>query len=339
MKKINLKFNFSAKTLGSFMKAVMAGIGKCYKSCVSGTKFILNKINWPKLILPIVIVFFLVAIAEMTFAIMIYGFRLDNKFTQTAAKIVPLPIAVVNYDFITYNDYLKERNYIHHFYDATKQEEVDFKQIDSQIIDQLVENKIIKFRAMRDGVKVDKKDIDAAISAIVEQNGGEEKVQKVLQELYGLSLKDFTKLVKIQLLRDKLNETSITKITASHILIQVDKEATQDKVDAAKVKIDGILAEIKGGLDFAEAAKKYSEDTGSAEQGGQLEPFSKGDMVDEFSNAAFNTKVGEISEPVRSEFGWHIIKVISRTGKIDQKFTDWMDGIKAKSLILKFYEI
>jgi foldase protein PrsA len=192
---------------------------------------------------------------------------------------------------------------------------------------------------MKDGIKVDKKDVDSTINAIVEQNGGKEKVEKVLQELYGLTLKEFTELVKIQLLRDKLNETSIVKIGARHILIRVDKEATPDVVAAAKTKIDGILTEIKGGLDFAEAAKKYSEDTGSAEQGGLLDPFSKGDMVDEFSDQAFKTKIGEISDPVRSEFGWHIIKVESKNGKIEDKFTDWMDSIKAKSFIIKLYEI
>jgi foldase protein PrsA len=303
------------------------------------TKFITNKINWKKLSLPLTIIFFVLAIVEIAFAVMVYGFKVDNKITQVTAKIIPLPIAVVDYEFITYSDYLNEKNYIHHFYDATKQEEVNFKQVDSEILDQLIENKIIKFRAMKDGIKVDKKDVDSTINAIVEQNGGKEKVEKVLQELYGLTLKEFTELVKIQLLRDKLNETSIVKIGARHILIRVDKEATPDVVAAAKTKIDGILTEIKGGLDFAEAAKKYSEDTGSAEQGGLLDPFSKGDMVDEFSDQAFKTKIGEISDPVRSEFGWHIIKVESKNGKIEDKFTDWMDSIKAKSFIIKLYEI
>lgn len=336
-KKVKIKFNIKAVT--AFFGLLWAKVVALCKFCASKSKFITSKIKWQKLALPAVVVFVLLAITEIVFAVMIYGFRIDNKATQMAAKIIPFPIAVVNWDFITYDDYINERNYIHHFYSATKQEEVDFKEIDSQIIDQLVENKIIKFRALRDGIKVEKKDIDSTINAIVEQNGGKEKVEKVLQELYGLTLKDFTKLVKTQLLRDKLNEKSIAKIEAKHILIRVDKDATQDKVDAAKVKIDGILTEIKGGLDFAEAAKKYSEDIGSAEQGGKLEPFAKGDMVDEFSDEAFKTKVGEISVPVRSEFGWHIIKVESKTGKIEEKFTDWMDGIKAKSLIIKFYEI
>ncbi len=337
--KNKLKVNFDIKSIISFFKSLSVKTKNCFKSCSSKSKFITSKINWRKLSLPIVIIFIAIAIVEAVFAVMVYGFKIDNKATQIAAKIIPLPIAVVNYDFITYNDYLNERNYIHHFYDATKQEEVNFKEIDSQIIDQLIENKIIKFRAMNDGIKVDKKDVDSTINAIVEQNGGKEKVEKVLQELYGLTLKEFTKLVKIQLLRDKLNETSIAKIQAKHILIRVDKDANQETVDAAKTKIEGILTEIKAGLDFAEAAKKYSEDTGSAEQGGTLEPFAKGDMVDEFSEEAFKTKVGEISSSVRSEFGWHIIKVESKTGSIEEKFTDWMEGIKAKSLILKFYEL
>jgi foldase protein PrsA len=339
MEKSKFKINLDIKSLRRFCGSMVTCVINCFKSCLAKTKFITNKINWKKLSLPLTIIFFVLAIVEIAFAVMVYGFKVDNKITQVTAKIIPLPIAVVDYEFITYSDYLNEKNYIHHFYDATKQEEVNFKQVDSEILDQLIENKIIKFRAMKDGIKVDKKDVDSTINAIVEQNGGKEKVEKVLQELYGLTLKEFTELVKIQLLRDKLNETSIVKIGARHILIRVDKEATPDVVAAAKTKIDGILTEIKGGLDFAEAAKKYSEDTGSAEQGGLLDPFSKGDMVDEFSDQAFKTKIGEISDPVRSEFGWHIIKVESKNGKIEDKFTDWMDSIKAKSFIIKLYEI
>jgi parvulin-like peptidyl-prolyl isomerase len=83
------------------------------------------------------------------------------------------------------------------------------------------------------------------------------------------------------------SEKLIAKVTAQHILVTVDAAATDEQVAAAKAKAEGYLTEINAGLDFAEAAKKYSEDTGSATTGGYLDPFSNGDMVKEFSDAAY----------------------------------------------------
>ena len=270
---------------------------------------------------------------------MIYGLKSENKATKIAAKILPFPIAVVNQDFVTYTEYQKEKDYIHHFYASTEQGDIDYKNIDSQILNQLIENKIILFKALRYRVSVSGSDIDAAIDNITVQNGGQDKVVKVLSDLYGLSLNDFRALVKMQMIRDKVNQKVIVHITARHILIQVVKDAPADKVEAARVKAQGILDQVKGGLDFADAAKKYSEDSASAGDGGLLQPFARGDMVPQFSDASFNTKAGAVSDLVRSDYGWHIIKVESRTGSVDQGFTDWLDSIQKKSLVLNFFKI
>ena len=96
---------------------------------------------------------------------------------------------------------------------------------------------------------------------------------------------------------------------ARHILIQVASDAPADKVAAAKKKAEDLLARIRKGASFAELAKKYSQDPGSAKAGGDLGFFGRGVMDKAFEKAAFALKVGEVSEPVRSTFGFHIIKL------------------------------
>jgi len=335
--KINFKnaIVFGAKALTS-LKKFFVKTGQLF-----ATVFVLITNNRHKKLISTIIFSFLifVAFAHVVFGVLIYGFKLDNKATKLAAAIMPYPAAIVNYDFVTYKDLLHEEKYIHKFYQSTQQDNVDFTEIDQQVYDQLIENKLVASLALVNKVSVSKKDVDQAVNGVIEQNGGTDKVEKVLSDLYGLTLNEFRELVRIQLLRDKLNEKVIAKVTVQHILIRVDKDAPADKVNEAKAKIDGIRTEITNGLDFGEAAKKYSEDIGSASDGGILEPFAKGEMVDEFSNAAFETKTGEISQPIRTEFGWHIIKVQSRQGKIEMKFTDWIGSIKKKSLIVKLYAI
>jgi len=97
------------------------------------------------------------------------------------------------------------------------------------------------------------------------------------------------------------------QVRASHILLK-----TQGKDDAAvKKQAEDLLAKIKAGADFAELAKKSSEDEGSAKKGGDLDYFPRGQMVAEFDQAAFSMKPGELSDaPVKTQFGYHIIKVV-----------------------------
>jgi parvulin-like peptidyl-prolyl isomerase len=107
----------------------------------------------------------------------------------------------------------------------------------------------------------------------------------------------------------------VTQIRASHILVKTEEEAKQ------------IEEKLKKGEDFAQLAKKYSIDTATAKNGGDLGYFSKGQMVPEFESAAMSLKPGQISEPVKTKFGYQIIKVT------DKKMGQPVDFDKVKNLI------
>ena len=99
------------------------------------------------------------------------------------------------------------------------------------------------------------------------------------------------------------------EVKARHILIKVDEDAPEEQVAQAKKKIEEIKKQLDSGADFAELAKKYSEDTSNAENGGDLGWFGKGVMVKEFEDAAFALDIGKVSAPVRTRYGFHLIKV------------------------------
>lgn len=105
------------------------------------------------------------------------------------------------------------------------------------------------------------------------------------------------------------------EIEASHILVE-DLETAQE-----------LLAKINQGEDFAELAKEYSIDPGSGAMGGSLGSFERGRMVPEFEKAAFSLEIGEISEPVQSDFGYHIIKVTDRT-PFEESFEDVKEDLE-----------
>jgi len=108
------------------------------------------------------------------------------------------------------------------------------------------------------------------------------------------------------------------QIRASHILLK-----TEGKDDATvKAKIDDILKQAKAGADFGELAKKYSEDDSNAKNGGDLDYFGRGKMVPEFDAVAFTLQPGQISDVVKTQFGYHIIKLTDKKTGTTRPFAE-----------------
>ena len=127
----------------------------------------------------------------------------------------------------------------------------------------------------------------------------------------------------------------------SHILIKVDKDKPAAEREKAKARADALLAEVrKNPASFAEVARKNSEDTGSAAQGGDLDFFGRGAMVKPFEDAAFAMKVGEISNVVETDFGYHVLLLTATRGGDKKSFASVRPEIEAevrKSLAQKRY--
>ena len=106
------------------------------------------------------------------------------------------------------------------------------------------------------------------------------------------------------------------EMRARHILVPTEDEAK------------AVLAEIKKGADFAELAKQKSKDPGAAAEGGDLGYFGKEQMVPEFAETAFKMDKGQMSDPVKTQFGWHIIKVEDKRAKPVPEFTQVKEQVE-----------
>jgi len=201
----------------------------------------------------------------------------------------------------------------------TKKELTDFllKQSGQEALNALIEQKIIELEAKKQNIVPTEEDIQKEMETYYEYYGGEEGFKQTLA-LSGYSLADFKEDLALNLKIKKLLEPRISiseeeiktyfeenksafaqeeQVKASHILVE-----TEEKANEVKEKLDK-------GEDFAKLAKEYSTDTLTKENGGDLGFFGHGDMVKEFEEAAFSLNVGEISSPVKTEYGYHIIKV------------------------------
>jgi peptidyl-prolyl cis-trans isomerase C len=116
-------------------------------------------------------------------------------------------------------------------------------------------------------------------------------------------------------------------VRASHILFKVEESADAATKKKVKDQAEAVLKQVRGGADFAELARKHSAD-GSAQQGGDLNFFTKGQMVPAFDQAAFSLKPGQISDLVTTQFGYHIIKVTEQRPPSTVPFEQVSDRIK-----------
>ncbi|MBM7655010.1 peptidylprolyl isomerase [Neobacillus cucumis] len=229
-------------------------------------------------------------------------------------------------------------------------------QYGSDTVDQIIEDKIVASEAAKKNITISNSTVTTEINKLKEQYGGEDAFKQALVD-NNTTLTALKNDVKNYLLIKKLIEPEIT-VTEDEMKTYFDQNkdsfATAEQVKASHILVadEKTAKEIKqkldNGEDFATLAKKYSTDSSTKENGGELGYFAKGTMVTEFDNVAFSLPVGKISDPVKTTYGYHIIKVedkkpaqaanyeASKTQiketlidqKVDSEYQTWIDSKK-----------
>ncbi len=203
--------------------------------------------------------------------------------------------------------------------------------------------------AFLDKAKVDDKAVRAWYDTHVDQYRTEERVQveyvaltpEALSRDVQVSDADLHKAYDEQVAQKRFNSPEQRR--ASHILITAKASAPAAERAAAKSRAEQVLAEVKAHPDqFAKLAEKYSQDPGSAKQGGDLGLFGRGAMVKPFEDAAFSLKAGETSGIVTSDFGYHIIRLTEikaeHTKSFEEASADLARDVRTQRAAKKFAE-
>jgi len=221
----------------------------------------------------------------------------------------------------------------------------------SELLEALITDKLIQKEVSDKGIIVRDEDVDRYIEAIMQRNNIDQDKLREALAAQGLTFQGYRTQIREEIERDQLiskeirGKVSVTpeevqryyeshlaefstpeKVRLAHILLRLEPDAPAEKVRAVTAKADDVYRRIKKGAEFAEMAKDFSED--SAERGGELGWFKKGETLEEIEKAAQKLKVGEISQPVRTKVGLHIIKVEGREGATHQKLDELNDQIK-----------
>lgn len=214
-------------------------------------------------------------------------------------------------------------------------------QLQSRLLDDLLRRRLIAQEIGRRQIVIPKSDVDdqteIEFEQILKQNNlTAEEAEEILKE-QGRTLEGFKKelrqAIELNMQTERLRDAvagaieptdqelsfyleehreaydTPEQVHARHILIRVAENAPEAEVTQATKQLEDIRKELEGGADFAELAKQHSQDPASAPNGGDLGFFGRGQMVQEFEDAAFSLEPGQVSDPVRTQFGLHLIKV------------------------------
>jgi foldase protein PrsA len=199
----------------------------------------------------------------------------------------------------------------------------EYEALKATVVKGLVEQKEWELEGEAMGVKVTDQEIETELDKLKQQyfQGDEQKYSAELAK-QGLTDEDVRNELRTRILTNKIYEAVTKKVTVSDADIKAyyDKNPTQYQQPASRevrhilVKTEALAQklhdQIQGGADFAKLAKKYTQDQASKADGGKFTAF-KGRTVEPFDEFVFSAKMGELSDPIKTEFGWHIIEVLS----------------------------
>ena len=191
---------------------------------------------------------------------------------------------------------------------AESQKRLKTEQQKKAYLDLLVQSELLALEAQ--SLRIDKETAIALRMDDLKTNLlAQEYMQRQLAKLPKITDRDIEKYYSDH----KAELVTPPMVRAQHILIRVDSKAKEDEVKAAYNKTNGIRDEAVKGADFGKLAEKYSEDEANKVNGGNIGFFTRDRVIPEIFQQAFNMKVGEISQPVKTTLGYHIIKVNEKT--------------------------
>lgn len=298
----------------------------------------------------------------------------------SSEALVDRVVAVVNQEVIMLSDVERwSRSFQEEIQTEDRLERRErIQEVFRRVLEKLIEEKLIDQEAKKSGIKVTSKEIEGAIEELRRQNAVDQENFEKLLAAEGLTLEAFKKEIGKRILRTKLIQGEVKveskagekelrdfyqknmdwyrvheSYRTSHILFLVPKEATRDQIREIRKKCQKVLEKIRGGEDFGEMAFLYSEDTVSRKDRGDLGYFKRGELLPALEREAIQLRVGEVSGVIRTEFGFHLIKLLDRKGgepppfeeikekvqedyygkEMEKAFQQFLSKLKEKSII------
>ncbi len=268
----------------------------------------------------------------VTGATLIYGKKSESRFSETLAILYPLPAVRVDSTFVWTHRFLQRLRFLNTFNaqapaDLASRPPTD-QDLREKVIEGLIEDQIILIEAKKNGVNVTEEELDASYN---DQKKLTDDFEAKINQLYGMSVTEFRSVLAERILKEKVKGAVLVRVRVRHILT-----ATPSAANTAK-------KQLNEGRPFADVAKEFSQDKQSKDAGGELGYWTKGELTTlvgpGFEETAFAIEVNKISDPVQSQYGFHVIQVTEKTGTNLQTYEDWYKTVEKNYKIKRYIKI
>jgi parvulin-like peptidyl-prolyl isomerase len=283
-------------------------------------------------------------------------FLLFYGLISPGEAVVDRVVAVVNQEIITFSEVEKMSLPLQVEIQAEdrleRRERV--QEVFRKVLERLIEEKLIDQEVKKSGVKVTNKELEGAIEEVKRRYAVDQENFEKLLAADGVTLEAFKKQIEKQILRNKVINLALKveptagekelrdfyqghmdryRVNESyrigHILFPIPKDASLEQGREIRKRSQKVLERIKGGEDFGEMALLYSEDPSSRKDRGDMGYFKRGELLPALEREAFRLQVGEVSGVIRTEFGFHIIKLLDRKGGEPPSFEEVKEKVHA----------
>ena len=276
--------------------------------------------------------------------IAIYKHHTENRLTRFVEGIFPYPAAVVNGEVVPLDRFRQggaSPGLIH----ASRHDITGAKKdIEFHVMNQLV-NKVLYAQAIqKNGIILKESDVDKRMDESYPEVGGRDKVAKFLAEKYGeeVDIKLFRIWIKESLVEAAIKNQLLTRVTVRHVLIALPDNPSEKIIADGQKRAQEVKAKITSTDQFGAVAKEFSEDLASRDKGGSLGTTIRTEQPvcgNDFQEALFTLPIGQISDPIRTTCGWHIILIDNRDGKINKSLAAFTGDLQKDAKIRKFLGI
>lgn len=279
---------------------------------------------------------------------------------NSRGEVVERIVALVNNEVLTLSE-LEEAGarFFHQVKESTlpSEREEKLKKAREEILNQLIENKLLEQEIKKRKVEVSDRDLDSAIEGIMKENRLTENEMKMALAKEGMTYSVYRRhiredLGKMRLVNREIKSKIVLKeedlrkiyqenrkeyadpleVKVQQIFLPVSPGATEEQIRAIRKEAETLLKRVRAGEDFAQLARAHSRGP-EANEGGVLGFFKEKELVPELEKAAFPLKVGEVSDLVQGPDGFHILRVLERKGGEPKPFAEVQNKIREAKLL------
>lgn len=259
----------------------------------------------------------------------VYQNKSESRVAEVLMASYPLPAAKVDKSYVWSHKFLQRLRFLNTFNDQAPAEVKDKlpndQELRQQIMAGLIEDQIVLLESTERGVRVTREELDVAFDQQKKQTAD---FEGTLKTLYGMTAQEFKQVIAERILKEKLKSVVLLRVKVHHILTATEGAAAEAR------------GKIAVGAPFEEIAKVYSQDTQTKDIGGNLGYWTKGELAAQistnFEDTAFSLPVNELSQPIQSKFGFHIIQITERNEGELKTYADWLAEVQ-KNHTVKIY--